>query len=84
MFVIIARIIKNLEIKQSIKPLIGRWTVDYNINRINRKVDLSNEDHCGTCVSEKPSTNNVSPTFETIKPPSNLNRSFKYKPAKWY
>jgi hypothetical protein len=38
-------------IKQSIRPIIGRWTVDYNINRINRKVDLSNEDHCGTCTS---------------------------------
>lgn len=51
MHIVINRFLNNFGIKQSIRPIIGRWTVDYNINRINRKVDLSNEDHCGTCTS---------------------------------
>jgi hypothetical protein len=51
MFIKIMRLVNNFGIKQNIKPIIGRWAVDYNINTINRKVDLSNEDHCGTCVS---------------------------------
>jgi len=51
MLVIINRIITKFGITKNIKPIIGRWTVDYNIDRINRKVYLSNEDHCGTCTS---------------------------------
>lgn len=31
------------------KPL-GRWNIDYCIDKINNKIDLSNEDHCGTCA----------------------------------
>jgi len=30
------------------KPL-GRWKIDYCSNKINDKIDLSNEDHCGPC-----------------------------------
>lgn len=29
--------------------LLGRWKIDYCQTRIANKVDLSNEDHCGTC-----------------------------------
>ena len=28
---------------------LGRWNIDYCSEKINRKVDLSNEDHCGPC-----------------------------------
>ena len=28
---------------------LGRWDINYNKKIINRKVDLSNEDHCGPC-----------------------------------
>ena len=28
---------------------LGRWKIDYCNNKINRKIDLSNEDHCGPC-----------------------------------
>ena len=28
---------------------LGRWKIDYNPDTTGRKVDLSNEDHCGTC-----------------------------------
>ena len=33
------------------KPLIplGRWNIDYCNKRMNTKIDLSNEDHCGPC-----------------------------------
>jgi hypothetical protein len=31
------------------KILLGRWTIDYCEKKINKKIDLSNEDHCGTC-----------------------------------
>ena len=33
--------------------LLGRWKIDYtdprSAEKINKKIDLSNEDHCGTC-----------------------------------
>jgi len=28
---------------------LGRWNLDYCNKKINRKIDLSNEDHCGPC-----------------------------------
>ncbi len=31
------------------KILLGRWNIDYCEKKINKKIDLSNEDHCGTC-----------------------------------
>ena len=31
---------------------LGRWTIDYNHQVIQRKVDQANEDHCGCCVNE--------------------------------
>lgn len=30
------------------KPL-GRWKTENCNNQLNRKIDLSNEDHCGPC-----------------------------------
>ena len=30
------------------KKFLGRWNIDHNSN-VFRKVDLTNEDHCGTC-----------------------------------
>lgn len=30
------------------KPM-GRWNIDYCNVKIDNKVDLSNEDHCGMC-----------------------------------
>ena len=34
-------------LKERTKPL-GRWNLDY-CNKMNQKIDLSNEDHCGPC-----------------------------------
>lgn len=40
-------IIKHF-IKDEVKVL-GRWNIDYCNTKINNKIDLSNEDHCGPC-----------------------------------
>lgn len=29
--------------------LLGRWNIDYCDKKMNHKIDLSNEDHCGPC-----------------------------------
>jgi hypothetical protein len=31
------------------RTMLGRWKIDYCNVKINRKIDLSNEDHCGPC-----------------------------------
>lgn len=28
---------------------LGRWNIDYCSKKMNNKIDLSNEDHCGPC-----------------------------------
>jgi hypothetical protein len=37
------------------KPLhtLGRWNVDYCDKKIAKKIDFSNEDHCGPCGEYK-------------------------------
>lgn len=45
---IISSIIKNFFKREQPKTL-GRWNVDYCHKKINQKIDLSNEDHCGPC-----------------------------------
>lgn len=34
--------------KELPRPM-GRWNIDYCNNKMNTKIDLSNEDHCGPC-----------------------------------
>ena len=34
--------------KEIPKPM-GRWNIDYCNVKMNTKIDLSNEDHCGPC-----------------------------------
>ena len=31
------------------KPVLGRWTIESCNKKVNYKVDLANEDHCGPC-----------------------------------
>lgn len=56
----IIKLLRNIFQKDSPKPM-GRWNIDYCVKKINNKVDLSNEDHCGPCgqyiISKKPSKN---------------------------
>jgi len=41
-------IIQKLTLKELPKPM-GRWNIDYCNKKIDNKIDLSNEDHCGPC-----------------------------------
>ena len=40
--------IKNFLPKKLSKP-VGRWSNDYCYTKTNKKIDFSNEDHCGPC-----------------------------------
>jgi hypothetical protein len=31
------------------KKILGRWNIEHCDKRMNNKIDLSNEDHCGPC-----------------------------------
>lgn len=44
----ITKIIQKIIMKDAPKPM-GRWNIDYCSKKMNQKVDLSNEDHCGPC-----------------------------------
>ena len=63
------QIIKSI-IKKFIKDekkVLGRWNIDYCNKKINNKIDLSNEDHCGPCGQyiinkTKENNENVRPT----------------------
>ena len=64
MFEIVSRIVlpgKNLRAS----PMLGRWCIlnrEYN----NRKIDMANVDHCGTCSFESPKTNKDLPQPDTL------------------
>ena len=46
----ILSIIKNIFIKNYSKPTpLGRWKIETCNIKLNNKIDLSNEDHCGPC-----------------------------------
>jgi hypothetical protein len=35
--------------KKELPKPTGRWNIEYCNKKINKKIDMSNEDHCGTC-----------------------------------
>jgi len=41
-------ILQKLLPKEVTKP-VGRWSIEKCSIRMNQKIDLSNEDHCGPC-----------------------------------
>jgi hypothetical protein len=52
--------------KDAPKPL-GRWKIETCNTKINGKIDLSNEDHCGPCgeyALEKKESKNNKPDFK--------------------
>ncbi len=52
--------INQLFVKKPIVSL-GRWNIVYCQEKINKKIDLSNEDHCGACYNSNfISNNNIS------------------------
>ena len=40
---------KNMFLPKKSTILLGRWNIVYCDTKINKKIDLSNEDHCGAC-----------------------------------
>ena len=68
----ITTVIKKLAPKNISRPL-GRWTIENCNVQMNRKIDLSNEDHCGPCgqyLLEKKDTN-TNTLVPPPPPPSN-------------
>lgn len=51
--------------KQTVKPL-GRWQLDYCSKKIDIKIDLANEDHCGPCKMPNWDANECSVQNPTI------------------
>ncbi len=62
--------VKNFIRKEQPKTL-GRWELVYCNNKLNKKIDLSNEDHCGPCGQY-----NVNNKFESkvIEPIGTFNK----------
>jgi hypothetical protein len=46
--IFIKSIIKKFFSKELPKP-VGRWKIENCNTKMNNKIDLSNEDHCGPC-----------------------------------
>jgi len=47
---------------------IGRWKIEYCNHKINNKIDLSNEDHCGPCGQYAITKINESKAITTTTP----------------
>ena len=45
----IITIIKNILYKSVVKPPLGRWNIEQCSKKLNKKIDLANEDNCGPC-----------------------------------
>jgi hypothetical protein len=61
--------VKNILSTKQPTLLLGRWKIDYCNEKINKKIDLSNEDHCGVCYKiEQNKTINIKKLifFETM------------------
>jgi len=45
------KFIKNIfqKVIKEDKKVLGRWSIEYCDKKMNNKIDLSNEDHCGPC-----------------------------------
>ena len=56
----------RIGIKEKSKPL-GRWSIDYCNKKMDNKIDLSNEDHCGPCGQYIITKKSQSPEFEYVK-----------------
>ena len=45
----ITTILQRFTIIKNDKKILGRWHMEYCDKKMNKKIDLSNEDHCGPC-----------------------------------
>jgi|688.fasta_scaffold1580220_2 hypothetical protein len=53
------RILADRLFCKNLQVLVGRWTIDYDKNIQERKVYLTNMDHCGCCGDVNSTQNNV-------------------------
>ena len=49
------------------KKILGRWNIEYCDKKMNSKIDLSNEDHCGPCGQYILDKTNTNPIIKTTK-----------------
>jgi len=45
---IISTMLRRLFVTKE-KKVLGRWSIEHCDKKLNSKIDLSNEDHCGPC-----------------------------------
>jgi len=70
------------------KNHLGRWNLENDMHKINIKVDLSNEDHCGICneysnnVINNKNQENIK--YENIKYENIKYENIKYENIKYY
>lgn len=50
------RMIKRIIFGNTLQPKLGRWTTQQSMTEMNRKIDLANTDHCGTCETPRQNT----------------------------
>ena len=53
------------------KKILGRWNIETCKKRVDRKIDYSNEDHCGPCGTTSvapPSASAASPSATSTTP----------------
>jgi len=68
----ITKFVKKIMPKDLPKPT-GRWNIEYCNTKMNHKIDLSNEDHCGPCGQyaltklEFENKNNIEKRVENMK-----------------
>ncbi len=55
-------------------PPLGRWNLDYCDKKLDHKVNLTNEDHCGTCNSYR--LTKMSPN--TVQKDTKSDEEYKY------
>ena len=80
MIKIIGNITKKFMDKPAVIPL-GRWNIDSCIHKINHKVDMSNEDHCGICdqygkfIISKIDSSSLDKKGKGVSPPDSTRQS---------
>lgn len=65
---VIRKMFSSLFTKE-ISTKIGRWNIERCNKRMDRKIDLSNEDHCGPCgqYALKKLTQSLEPPKQVLK-----------------
>ena len=68
--------LKNLLSRSPPQP-VGRWQVSHCHQKLDHKIDLSNEDHCGTCgqYAHKKLAHEPLPQERPQEPPQELPRN---------